>query len=69
MSTGVAANDVSYKVGFMFPGQGAQTVGMASQLCAELPAAKDLFDRASKILGYRDYPNLIFNILTDFYRL
>lgn len=37
---------------FFFPGQGAQTVGMAVDLCAEVPAAKDLFDRASEILGY-----------------
>ena len=36
----------------MFPGQGAQTVGMAGPLCAELPAAKALFDTASDILGY-----------------
>jgi acyl transferase domain-containing protein len=34
------ANSVSYKVGFMFPGQGAQVVGMAGNICKELPAAK-----------------------------
>jgi hypothetical protein len=28
--------DVSYKVGFMFPGQGAQSVGMAVNLCNEV---------------------------------
>lgn len=43
---------VSYKVGFMFPGQGAQAVGMAGPLCAELPEAKAMFDKASSILGY-----------------
>ena len=43
---------VSYKSAFMFPGQGAQTVGMAGQVCADLPAAKALFDKASSILGY-----------------
>ncbi|KAJ1440625.1 malonyl-CoA:ACP transacylase [Ochromonadaceae sp. CCMP2298] len=43
---------VSYKVGFMFPGQGAQSVGMAVSLCSEVPAAKALFDTASEILGY-----------------
>lgn len=37
---------------FLFPGQGAQTVGMAKELCSEVPAAKQLFDRASDILGY-----------------
>ena len=44
--------DVSYKIGFMFPGQGAQTVGMGVALCNEIPAAKELFDKASTILGY-----------------
>jgi len=39
-------------VGFMFPGQGAQAVGMAVGLCNEIPAAKALFDKASIILGY-----------------
>lgn len=43
---------ISYKVGFMFPGQGAQAVGMAGALCQENPAAKALFDKASVILGY-----------------
>lgn len=43
---------VSYKTGVMFPGQGAQAVGMAGPLCAELPEAKALFDKASEILGY-----------------
>ncbi len=37
---------------FLFPGQGAQHVGMGRDLCASLPAAKDLFDRASAVLGY-----------------
>ena len=37
---------------FLFPGQGAQTVGMAAAVCAEVPAAKELFDRAAAVLGY-----------------
>ncbi len=37
---------------FLFPGQGAQVVGMAGTLCESLPAAADLFRRASAILGY-----------------
>jgi [acyl-carrier-protein] S-malonyltransferase len=37
---------------FLFPGQGAQTVGMAKDLCASLPAAQRLFDEAAEILGY-----------------
>lgn len=40
------------KVAFLFPGQGAQAVGMAKQLAAEVPAAAALFARASQLLGY-----------------
>lgn len=43
---------VSYKVGFMFPGQGAQAVGMGGGLANDIPAAKALYDTASAILGY-----------------
>lgn len=42
----------SSKVSFMFPGQGAQFVGMCGDLVKDVPAAKDLFDEASEILGY-----------------
>jgi [acyl-carrier-protein] S-malonyltransferase len=37
---------------FLFPGQGAQHVGMAGELAARLPAAKALFDEAADVLGY-----------------
>lgn len=37
---------------FLFPGQGAQSQGMGQQLCEKLPAARQLFDRASAVLGY-----------------
>ncbi|MBN9121519.1 MAG: acyltransferase domain-containing protein [Planctomycetes bacterium] len=40
------------RTAFLFPGQGAQTVGMAAALCQSLPAAADLFQRASAVLGY-----------------
>jgi len=39
-------------VAFLFPGQGAQTVGMARDLVASVPAAKAMFDQASEVLGY-----------------
>ena len=37
---------------FLFPGQGAQAVGMGKQLAETLPAARALFDQANQILGY-----------------
>ena len=40
------------KTAFLFPGQGAQTVGMGAQLYQRLPAARELYDRASEVLGY-----------------
>jgi [acyl-carrier-protein] S-malonyltransferase len=40
------------RTAFLFPGQGAQTVGMAGPLCQSLPAAHALFQRASAALGY-----------------
>ncbi len=40
------------KPAFLFPGQGAQTVGMGRLLVETTPQAKEVFDRAEKILGY-----------------
>ena len=40
------------KIAFLFPGQGAQAVGMGRELDQELPAARALFDRAGEILGF-----------------
>lgn len=37
---------------FLFPGQGAQSVGMAAELCERSAAARDLFSQAADILGY-----------------
>lgn len=39
-------------VAFLFPGQGAQHVGMAKSICERLPSAKQLFDRANEVLGF-----------------
>ena len=38
---------------FVFPGQGAQFVGMGKDLYENNPLAKELFDKANDILGYR----------------
>jgi [acyl-carrier-protein] S-malonyltransferase len=40
------------RTAFLFPGQGAQAVGMAGALCQSRPAAHDLFQQASAVLGY-----------------
>jgi len=57
MTTRVAAGDDAFDgysaaTTFLFPGQGAQSVGMAAETCAEVPAAAKLFEDASEILGY-----------------
>jgi [acyl-carrier-protein] S-malonyltransferase len=38
---------------YVFPGQGAQFVGMGKDLYDNSPLAKDLFEKANKILGFR----------------
>ena len=38
---------------FVFPGQGAQFVGMGKDLYDNNPLAKELFEKADEILGYR----------------
>lgn len=40
------------KTAFLFPGQGAQYVGMGASLAASLAAAKTLFEQAATVLGY-----------------
>lgn len=47
-----AFDGFSHKVAFCFPGQGAQYVGMCKDVVETVPKAAELFDEASKILGY-----------------
>jgi [acyl-carrier-protein] S-malonyltransferase len=42
----------SLRVGAVFPGQGSQLVGMAVDVASNVPAARELFERAADILGY-----------------
>ena len=45
---------------FVFPGQGAQFVGMGKDLYENNPVAKDLFEKANDILGFR-ITDIMFN--------
>lgn len=47
------------KIAFLFPGQGAQHVGMGKTIYERYPAARALYDQASELLGY-DLPKLCF---------
>ncbi|MEX2119760.1 MAG: ACP S-malonyltransferase [Pirellulales bacterium] len=40
------------KIALLFPGQGAQTVGMGKDLADRLPQARGLYQRAGEVLGY-----------------
>jgi [acyl-carrier-protein] S-malonyltransferase len=40
------------QIAFLFPGQGAQQVGMGRQFAETLPAARRLYDEAAEVLGY-----------------
>lgn len=41
------------KKAYVFPGQGAQYVGMGKELYETSPLAKELFEKANEILGFR----------------
>ncbi|MGB1294812.1 MAG: ACP S-malonyltransferase [Flavobacteriales bacterium] len=41
------------KKAYVFPGQGAQFIGMGKDLYDHSPVAKDMFEKANEILGFR----------------
>lgn len=48
------------KIGFLFPGQGAQSVGMGKDLYEKYPEVKEVYKKASEITGI-DIADLTFN--------
>ena len=41
----------SSKTAFLFPGQGVQTIGMAKELCENIPECRELLERSEEILN------------------
>lgn len=54
------------KIAFMFPGQGAQKVGMGRDIYEKYPEAKKMYDKSSKILNI-DLRKLCFEGIRDVY--
>lgn len=40
------------RIGYLFPGQGAQFVGMGKDLYDQYPSCKEIYDKANQILGF-----------------
>lgn len=47
-------------IGFVFPGQGSQFVGMGKDLYNDFPVCREVFDKSNEILGY-DLKSICFN--------
>lgn len=50
--SGVEMAGCGVKIGVLFPGQGSQVVGMGVDVAERSPQARDLFDRATRVVGY-----------------
>ena len=42
---------MSSRIGFVFPGQGSQSLGMLADLAEEFPTVRATFEEASDVLG------------------
>ncbi|MBR2569064.1 MAG: ACP S-malonyltransferase, partial [Paenibacillus sp.] len=48
------------KIAFVFPGQGAQAIGMGKDVYDQVPEAREIFDVANRVLDY-SLTDIIFN--------
>jgi [acyl-carrier-protein] S-malonyltransferase len=44
---------MSNQIAFLFPGQGSQVIGMGKELAEKYPVARQVFDEADQVLGYK----------------
>lgn len=56
---GTVPEDSMGKIAFIFPGQGAQYIGMGREIASEFRSASDIFDQAGEALGI-DMRKMIF---------
>jgi [acyl-carrier-protein] S-malonyltransferase len=53
MPDGIFLPHITMKTAYVFPGQGSQFVGMGKDLYDQHPQARELFEQANDILGFR----------------
>ena len=44
-------DNISKNLGFVFPGQGSQSIGMLAELAGDFPQVQQTFDQASNVIG------------------
>src|ERR1700719_1743956 len=52
-STSAGSHAGSKQIAFLFPGQGSQAVGMGKDLAEKYPVARQTFEEADELLGYK----------------